>query len=345
MCDPRPCRGIGTAALGFVLAGTLLCLSLAGPAAAQVPAKTTPNKTTPAPTAAPKAERPAPEAVDLVTKDGVLLKATFFPGTKGNQSVPVVLLHMYKGSRNEYGALADGLQQMGHAVLVPDLRGHGQSTQVRSGGRPLEAETMPPLAFAGMIEDLETCKRFLVDKNDAGELNIEKLCIVGAEMSTPLALAWARLDWSWPVLATGKQGQDVKALVLLSPEQTFRGLQARPALADPSVRSQLSIFLLVGKDDPKALRGAKGIFTMLGRFHPERSVDLDPGLQPPDPNAAPDKAPHCTLFFLPVPTKLQGTKLLHGRGLTTAQWIAWFIKVRLADQPYPWKKRGTHLGT
>jgi len=286
--------------------------------------------------------RPAPSQESLTTKDGVLLKATFFPGTKGNQSVPVILLHKFKGTRNDYSALADYLQSLGHAVLVPDLRGHGESTQVR-GGRPLEADTMPSLAFAGMLEDVEACKRFLMEKNDAGELNIEKLCVVGAEMSTPLALAWAQLDWSWPVLATGKQGQDVKALILLSPQRAFRSLQTRGALADPNIRSRLAIMIAVGKEDPKALRDARGMFSMLGRFHPDRAVDLDTDRKPPDPNADPKKAPECTLFLLPLPTRLQGTELLSGRGLPTAQWVAWFIKVRLADQDYPWKKRGSHF--
>ena len=36
------------------------------------------------------------------------------------------MLHGWKGNRTEYADLASFLQtQHGHAVLVPDLRGHG----------------------------------------------------------------------------------------------------------------------------------------------------------------------------------------------------------------------------
>ncbi len=60
-------------------------------------------------------------------------------------------------------------------------------------------------------QDLEACKSFLMDKNNAGELNINKLCVVGVEMGAVVAVDWAAWDWHWPRLATGKQGQDVKA--------------------------------------------------------------------------------------------------------------------------------------
>ena len=34
---------------------------------------------------------------ELITSDGVRLTATFFPGTEGKETVPVILLHMWKG--------------------------------------------------------------------------------------------------------------------------------------------------------------------------------------------------------------------------------------------------------
>ena len=36
---------------------------------------------------------PPPEPVDLTTDDGLELNATFFPGTKGKDSIPVILIH------------------------------------------------------------------------------------------------------------------------------------------------------------------------------------------------------------------------------------------------------------
>ena len=43
---------------------------------------------------ADEAEIPPPEdPVDLTTDDGLEMKATYFPGTKGEESIPVILLH------------------------------------------------------------------------------------------------------------------------------------------------------------------------------------------------------------------------------------------------------------
>ena len=82
-----------------------------------------------------KEEIPSPKKLTLKTRDGVLLQATFYPGNKGKETVPVILLHGYKGSSSEYNQLAPYLQQTGCAVMVPDLRGHGASTQAEVGDR------------------------------------------------------------------------------------------------------------------------------------------------------------------------------------------------------------------
>ena len=301
-------------------------------ATAQQPAaarKDTPKKTASKSKqiATKKDEIPPPENVDLVTADGVLLKATFFPGLKKNQSVPVILLHMFNGRRNDYRSLAPYLQSLGHAVLVPDLRGHGDSTRVRNVTRPLEADSMPPMAFAGMVVgDLEACKKFLMKKNNEGELNIEKLCIVGAEMGAVVAADYARLDWSWPPLATGKQGQDVNAVVLISPQWSFRRLQMKAAMASPAVRDHISVMIAVGKERSKNVREAKRLNSMFERYRPE-----------------PEKVTDQTLFYIPLATSLQGTKILDVPGLGLHQYIAKFIKLRLVDQTFPWKKRDSAL--
>lgn len=283
------------------------------------------------PSAAKSAEEPLPpeEDVELPTTDDVLLKGTFYPGTRGKDSVPVVLLHMYKGSRKDYARLALFLQKQGHAVLVPDLRGHGDSTQVSGKARPLNARSMSSAEFEPMVEvDLEACKKFLVDKNNAGKLNIEKLCLVGAEMGAVVAIDYARLDWSWPDLVNVKQGKDVKAVVLISPPWAFRSLQMRPALERPDILKKISTLILVGQENKRSLSEAERLYSMLKRFHPSAD-DKDPAER--------------TLLFKPLPTSLQGTKILDAPELQVPvpEWIAWFIKVRLVDQSIPWKMRTT----
>jgi len=131
----------------------------------------------------------------LVTRDGMHLAATYFPGTEGKETVPVILLHMYKGDRTEYGQLAAYLQSQGHAVLVPDLRGHGESTTGANLRMPLSATNLARDDFANMVRfDMEALKEFLRAKNNEGLLNIQKLCVVGAEMGASVARYWTRLD-------------------------------------------------------------------------------------------------------------------------------------------------------
>jgi pimeloyl-ACP methyl ester carboxylesterase len=261
----------------------------------------------------------------------VELSGTFYPGSNGKESVPVLLLHMYRGSRADFAPLVPILQERGFAILAPDLRGHGQSRKrVSLSGRGpattvLNAEKFGPADFAAMVQfDLEAWKRFLLEKNDAEQLNIERLCIVGAEMGASIGLVWARLDWSWPQYPGIKQGQDVKALVLISPQWSFRGLDLQQALNHPYIRSEMSILLLVGAEDSRFLADAKRIHGILERARP--------GL-------AELPAAQRTLFFGQLSSPLQGTQLLGAPGLNLGDLIARFIELRVAKQDFKWQKR------
>ena len=174
--------------------------------------------------------------------------------------MPAIILHGFKGNRGEYKDLALYLQNMGCAVLTPDLRGHGGSTQSENSSRALNPQLFGKDQFEAMYGpdgDLELCKSFLIDKNNQGELNIDKLCVIGSQMGANVGPNWAVTDWSWPVLMTGKQGQDVKALVLISPEMNSKGLTPMKAIQNTDVRSKLSIMIVVGELDNKANSEAK----------------------------------------------------------------------------------------
>lgn len=301
------------------------------------PAREVAKETRPVSDSRAKNEIPPPVELrgnDLLTRDGVMLKATFYPGTKGKDTVPIVLLHSSKGDRKEYAALAPLLQQRGYAVLVPDLRSFGDSTQVVVGGQVREADNarLRPADYEAMVaHDMETIKGFLVRQNDEGQLNVNKLCVVGADMGASVALHWAKLDWSWPVLTGLKQGQDVKGLVLISPKWSFPGLPANAALDHPALRSQVSMLLVVGSGDQDSLSDAR-------RMH--RVIRRDESDLPPQKR---------TLFFFELDTKLQGAKLL-GVGplgikgtkgkVTVEALIISFVEARLASQDYPWVQRG-----
>lgn len=265
------------------------------------------------------------EQLQLKTKDGVQIMATYLPSTKGKDAVAVILLHMFKGNRRELEGLGMLLQQKGHAVIIPDLRGHGESTSVDGQARPLDAATMPASQFPLMVNDLEAVKKYLVEQNNLAKLNIEKLCVVGAEMSGPLAAIWTVMDWAWPVLPTLKQGQDVKALVLLSPTVTYKTLNAAQAFNNPKspIRDKIALLLICGAEDVDSVREARRLNDQLSRIRPK-----------------PLKIEEATIFMDDtLKTKLVGTKLLEEPSLGTAALIEQFIDLRLVQQSYPWRDR------
>jgi alpha-beta hydrolase superfamily lysophospholipase len=298
-----------------------------------------------------KDKLPEPEEKVLMTSDGVKLVATYYPGTKGKDTVPVVLLHMYKQSRSDYAEFAVTLQKLGHAVLAPDLRAHGGSTERRGTQVPLKAENLSRLDFTRMVTcDMEAVKDFLREENNKEKLSIEKLCLVGAEMGASVALTWTQLDWSRAPVGIYKLGQDVKALVLISPEWSTPGLplkavltnsNTRFRLTDPvlisaakkgvirfrnaydlDMRSEVSVLIVAGKGDSAAVQDAERLHAMLKRYH-----------EPPLGDDQQD------LYYGTLDTKLQGTKMLGKSGLNLEGLISEFIRRRLVEQGYPWQKR------
>lgn len=269
---------------------------------------------------------PPPEEIsggELVTRDGVTLCATFYPGTRGKESVPVLLLHNWKSSRREFAALAPQLQQMGCAVLVPDLRGHGASTRKVEvyRGKPrevkLDAAKFRATEFAEIATlDMAALRGFLLNKNNAEQLNLNKLVIVGSEMGAAVAILWSAYDWSLPNYehAGIKQSQDVKALVLISPRWSYTGLDTAALLnvkGPSAVRDRLSVMILVGQGDSEKARDAERIEgkMVLNRPQPEARIER-------------------TVLRLPFETSLQAENLLKAP-LNIPAMICRFIEERV----------------
>jgi dienelactone hydrolase len=283
-----------------------------------------------------KVEIPPPEDIELTTGDGLQLTLTYYAGTRGKQTIPVVLLHMWKQSRNDYKILAPALQAIGYAVIVPDLRGHGDSTKLKGSRRDetLKAATLSPQQFGSMItQDMKAVRDFLWERNNAGELNLDKLCVVGAEMGASVALNFALADAMEQERnrvrrPEYKQGRFVKALVLISPERSFHGLSLRGPTTNSVVQRDIAVLILVGKQDGKMMEESKRIHAIFEKYHPEPSGD--------------DRIDKKTLFFGPLDTRLQGTKLLDPK-FGIADIIADFIKRRLVkseeSKDWTWKER------
>lgn len=301
----------------------------------------------------------------LLTIDGVELAVSYYPSNKGKEAVPVVLLHMTGRNRQDFVSLAVRLQAEGHAVLIPDLRGHGDSTRRRGQSAALTSDNLTRIAYQKMVRcDMLRLKQFLLKENNDGKLNIEKLTLVGAELGAAVALSWTYLDWIIPTEGNKKMGQDVKALVLVSPNWTTPGLSPQMAVSsrplvtpvwDPQLRNvfrnpgdinfrmpveldfrrETSLLIFVGKNATRAQRDAKRLYTMFERFHPAVRADRK-GNQADLPFKISKRE---RLFLVEVKTSLQGTKMLSVENLGLETLIADFINKQVAVHPYSWAVR------
>ncbi len=134
------------------------------------------------------------EDVTLTTKDGVFLQCTYYHGPESKQTVPLILLHDWDGQGGELRPLAQYLQRLRHAVIVPDLRGHGKSLQAQGIEEPIDRAKLRRPQIEAMILDVEAVKTFLLGENNDGKLNIEQLGVVGTGFGGLLALNWAVRD-------------------------------------------------------------------------------------------------------------------------------------------------------
>ncbi len=202
-------------------------------------------------------EQAGPEEVTLETKDKVQLVCTYFPpstpsetadeketpdsekttaeeSADGKKVIPYIVLHDWESSRENTEALATFLSSQGNAVIIPDLRGHGASTQVVGYDKAIDVQDFKSAEINAVLEDIETCKRFLVKKNNAGELNVDMLAVIAIGKTAPLATAWVVKDWSFAPYRKGiKQGQDVKTLIMISPEKKLGAFAINRVISAP----------------------------------------------------------------------------------------------------------------
>ncbi len=278
---------------------------------------------------------PEPETVELKTKDGVGLTITYFESMAGKDAVPVVMLPDWKDARSVYDSLAKRLQQPGEkdsypsfAVVTVDLRGHGDSTkQTLPNGnkRELDAAKLDREDYAAMItQDMPAVRAFLRDKNDAAKLNLNKLTLLGSGLGASIAVNWAAIDWSYPPLAVQKQGQDVKALILVSPQWKWKAVPMQDALRQPGLRQQVAFMMMFGKRDRGIAADVKRIYGQLDNYHPEPAAGSE---------ATRD------LVVLPADNALQGTKLLKEAGAAAEKRITDFLREHVVEKEHEWLQR------
>lgn len=278
----------------------------------------------------PQGEKPAAdrEEVTLATRDGVQLHCTYYPGPETKQTVPMILVHDWEGRRGDLEPVALWMQQsLKLSVIVPDLRGHGESRRARGRGGAIDPANFKAPAINQMMLDIEACKSFLLKRNNEEKVNIEQLGLLGTGFGTLLAMKWAVRDWSVVDLPTYKQGRDVKALILVSPTRSFRGAAVNAELGGQFLRiwRNIATLTIVGSEDLEERREAKRLHRVFKRVWGNRHEEGAP--------------------FFAAPSSLQSTELLMDVSTGIDRWIAAFIDKRLVElaQRFPWKDRTSPL--
>lgn len=200
-------------------------------------------------------EIPKPRELKLKTKDNVEIRAAYFPSLQGKDAITVLIVHEWKGQLRPYSKLGFALQAAGCAVVIPDYRGHGGSreyTDRRGEPKQFNIARMSKSDVQNIIRfDLETVKGFLKEENNDGKLNLNALVVIGAGEGAVLGGQWALQDWKFPSVGRKKQGQDVKALVFVSPEKQIKGIPLDPVLNDNNL-IQLPMMIVAGKGSNEA---------------------------------------------------------------------------------------------
>ena len=169
----------------------------------------------------------------LTTKDNWEIHISYFQSGAGKETPVVVLLHRERGNRRVWlgkGGFAERLHNLNYAVIAVDLRKHGQSVSDKKDAR----SKISNLDRQKMVQfDMEAVKQFIFKEHMAKRLNMNKMAMIAPEMSAAVAVNYTTLDWSKKPHDDGigtPRGQDIRALILLSPQRNPRGLSTGKAL-------------------------------------------------------------------------------------------------------------------
>lgn len=232
--------------------------------------------------------------VVLPTPDGWQIHCTWFESAAGRESACAILLTATDGlgekdarNRRVWQPTALALQKAGFAVITVDLRKHGDSIPVSPTGEPLAMKISNADYPLMASSDLETVKAFLMEQHKAEMLNIRKLSIVAMGSSALVATAFTIEDWAktpYPDAPTIDQrtprGQDVRSLIMYSPNTTVRGLNTT-ALLKTLKGLPVPVYVIAAKDNKDDARHADKVFKAIelkgDQFKDSRKLLLTPG--------------------------------------------------------------------
>ncbi len=278
------------------------------------------------------AKKATSEEKTLPTKDNANVAITYFKSTGGQDTPVVVMLHGKGSSRQVWKAYAEALQKADFAVVTVDLRGHGESTGgggAAATGKKADTGAPGKREYAAMVAgDMEAVKKFLRDEHQLKQLNMNKLAIVAADMSTPVAIAYTELDWkktpyddNVTLALKTPRGQDVQALILLSPEGTAPGLNTSKSVDFIRVIGR-PVLICVGNKSKTDLATAKKMHDQLA---PKKDKDEDQ-----------------IIYIEQYESPLGGTNLLN-KNLGVEKHMFVFLTKHVKDHKSDWRDRRSKL--
>jgi len=305
--------------------------------------------------AAEKADQSVRE-IALETSDGVTVAAWYYPpprpddGEKDAKPTTrpgvAILLHDLEGSHEALESVAEAIQESGCGVIALDLRSHGASRrEPEDDPRRLKKPDFDRMAMSSGGQkrdqatnsgDIEAARRWLQEKA-AGEVDVDRLFVVGSGLGATVAATWAAADWAWPDIATGPQGRHVQAVVLISPVFTARAFSiAQPLNVEPLRRSG-RVLILAGTGDRDAAR----VFDQLKRQRPqswlEQRGQAEPAYAPQlvkkvdgaaggdDADAVSEAISRATVLFFQLDSPLRADALAADKDIALGPFVANFL--------------------
>lgn len=210
---------------------------------------------------------------EILSAEGWPIHTTYYESAAGKESPAVILLAGAEGpdkkdarNRRVWKDTALTLQKSGFAVIAVDLRKHGDSILPVAEGATATTKMAPNDYLLMANFDLEAVKDFLLAEHKNEKLNIRKTGIVAVGSSAMVAAAFASADWAkkpypdGPTLdSSTPRGQDVRSLIMYSPNANVKGLNSNSIMKSLSVR-QIAIHIVASKDVKEDFRNAEKIY-------------------------------------------------------------------------------------
>lgn len=264
----------------------------------------------------------------LKTQDGFILTATYYPSNQGTDAVPVVLFPGWEGSRKDFETLALALQKNGYAVLVPDLRGHGESNKKEVEPENFKEVLLKKLTKedlnAMVVYDFSALKKFLKMENNRGHLNVAKICVGGIEEGALIASGVASRDWTEPKKGKAEPNTgDVLAVFMISTPRNAKGVKFvntfMPNSGWGANGKNLSYLFIAGNDKDKKTERIKTMESAVSKKFGRGALEF--------------------VYPSELDISVQGAKLIAEEDSKAIKLILEFCEKRAKNREFLWQKR------